>query len=243
MKSRGGIIGALALAAVALTGCVRLHVDQVIYEDASISMTMVMAVQDSFIEMSGETPEGMVAEMFGGDFESEMDELRARGVDVAADEYRHDGYSGIRMELGRTDQDTLNSLGSLEGTPVQGAAIVREGEFLVLSQLGDASLTEEFDEVLGNPLLGNSLDLRVTYTFPGPVVESSHGRVDGNTVTWDLTDFDFGKDVLIKAHATPQAGAAFPWVLVIAIAALLIAAAVAVVFVRRGREPLPPAAP
>lgn len=240
MMGRGGFVGALAIAALALTGCVRMHVDQVVYEDASISMTMVMAVQDSLIEMSGETPEAAVAEMLGGDFEAEMDALRAQGVDVTADEYRQDGYTGMRMVVGRTDQETLSSLGSLDGSPVQTGSVVREGEFLVISQPGDPSAAQEFEEAFSNPLVGNSIDLRVTYTFPGPVVESSHGRVDGNTVTWDLTDFDFAEDVLIRAHATPQAGGSFPWPLVIAIAALLAAAAVAVVFARRGREALPP---
>ena len=75
----------------------------------------------------------------------------------------------------------------------------------------------------------------MTFTFPGKIIESNGGKIDGNTVTYtDIDDFYTGIDI------TAESGG-FPWLIVIIIVVvlgflLLLVLAAIIFFVIRARR-------
>ncbi|MCL3777769.1 hypothetical protein H6X68_04040 [Actinomyces sp. 186855] len=97
---------------------------------------------------------------------------------------------------------------SAVGASPDGSAplVVRDGELYVvdLSALqglsgSDAAASD------GAPSLAGVVDARVTLTFPGAVVESGGGLVEGTSVTWSDADV-LSSGVSASGHASPGAG-------------------------------------
>src|SRR5690625_7846119 len=81
-----------------------------------------------------------------------------------------------------------------------------DGEFHLVMSGGDAAPVSESDlEVAGV----SDFEFRMSFTFPGSIIESSGGEVDGNTVTYtDVGEVSQGIDIRAEAGG-------FPWLIIV----------------------------
>src|SRR5699024_9861377 len=88
---------------------------------------------------------------------------------------------------------------------------------------------------LGSPMGDLDFDFRMTFTFPGAIIEASGGEVDGNSVTFtDVNEVTQGVDIRADASS-------FPWVIVVVAVLIigflfLVGLAAGVFCVRRARR-------
>ena len=88
---------------------------------------------------------------------------------------------------------------------------------------------------LGSPMGDLDFDFRMTFTFPGTIIEASGGEVDGNSVTFtDVNEVTQGVDIRADASS-------FPWVIVVVAVLIigflfLVVLAAVVFFVLRARR-------
>ncbi|MCT1655137.1 LppM family (lipo)protein [Brachybacterium muris] len=87
-----------------------------------------------------------------------------------------------------------------------------DGKLHVVMNFGDSGITEDELALIG----ADSIDFRASFTFPGEVLESKGGTIDGDTVTYtDPVEFSNGVDI------TAEAGGGFPWWIVVVAVLLL----------------------
>lgn len=248
MKTLARVVIA-SLTALALSGCMRLYANNTIYGDATVSGDVTFGFSDSFIALSGEDPDSFVSSMTESpDFAELEAQLAQVGSTLVIEDYREDGFTGFTMSISRTSIDQLNLLNAQSGGgPVE---VTREGDYLVYHQdgfeagvpTGDPSV----DALLEDPAIFDSIETLTTVTFPGDVISSSVGTIDGATVTYTLQDLLEGGDIDIKAWAVPHSSG-LPTVAIVCIGAglLLVGVAVAMAAAKRRREsePLDPITP
>ncbi|ARU51894.1 hypothetical protein CBR64_10760 [Cellulosimicrobium cellulans] len=145
-------------------------------EDDTFDGSVVMAFSDEVAQSLDMDPQEMWDQM-GSEMESEM-------PDGATQEpYAQDGYTGTKityadMPISQLDTGATDSI-----------SVTREGDEFVVS--GSMDMTgEEFNPDTGDATsdemsrqMMESLDIKISITFPGEVAESN-GEIDGNTVTW-----------------------------------------------------------
>ncbi|MDN5899087.1 MAG: hypothetical protein L0H74_03375 [Brachybacterium sp.] len=195
-----------------LAGCGKLHADLDIQDIDTINVSYDLAIDEEFTDGVYDTAEEMC---------SEMAEELSVGGEIAPDvePYEEDGQLGCLV----TGVMTRDNFGS-------DLSLTEEG--------GEYHLVLEGDETmdLEDPGMdGLDIDFRMTFTFPGKVIDSNGGEVDGNSVTYtDLNQMSQGVDIRADAGG-------FPWVIVIVVVLvlgfffLLLLAAVAF-FVIRSRK-------
>ena len=190
-------VGGLAVVSVLLlTGCVRVQMDVTLNEDDTASGTYVLAVQEGVGESIGAASDAdAVDELFGtvaGDLEG-----------ATATEYNQDGYVGTQVTFENQSFAELN----LDSDDLK---IVRDGDdYVVAGEVGGGETAE-----LGD--LPADAEMSLAITFPGPIAEAN-GVIEGNTVTWDLTD---APDKLYARGAASQGG--FPLLAWLGIAFVLL---------------------
>ena len=211
---------ALGVAALALTGCMRMQVNATIGEDDTVDGTVVMAMSDEILALVGDQADDLWAESgFEGD----------EGVTV--EDYAKDGYTGKQY--------------TFEGTPIDefsdaDMSITREGdEFVVAGNLDMTDVTSEGMEGMEDML--DSFDITVSFTFPGAVTESN-GDIKGNTVTWTPQPGE-ANPLEARASAIASGSSSAPIGLIIGIiaAVVVIGAVVAILLVNRRKATGAPA--
>ena len=258
-------IAAAAVASVALAGCIRLDTNITIAEDGTADATSVFAVNELLLELAaidaGTGDELNFDELLGdGGMVAGIEEAsEEQGLDVEIRDYDQDGYVGLEIAYEGIDPTDLAAQSASFGVTTE-QSLVREGDFFILTQGAfDASgldgLGGDFDGMDGGGFgdeLGGFGDLgdldptelfeiTLSVTFPGDVVESSMGRIEGNTVYIDGDELLSGEELYIKAGAV----APFDWtgllttvgiVLAVLVGLALIAAAVWFYAVRPMRQ-------
>ena len=200
---------------VALSGCVRMYADYVVYEDDTVDAEIIMAFEESFYEESGVDPSDISGDLLNDpELQAALDEYAAYGIDADMATYNQDGYVGFTMSLNRAAFDALiatNESTSESVSPgTEGGEFSREGDFFYYDQPA-AELDDADTAGLSPAALGSILDSRMTFTFPGDVVSSTHGEFDGRTVVVELTDLLDGRDFRIKASAIPGSSSESGW--------------------------------
>lgn len=184
-----------------LAGCGRLHADFEINDVDSIDLTLDFAVDSTYIESEYSSAEEMCSDM-----QTQEDTFG----EVTPEPYEEDGMWGCRA-AGVLERQDFGS----------GFELTEENGEYHLVMGSDATGTEGGDM----SMLESQVDFRVTFAFPGDVIESKGGTIDGNTVTYtSITEFSEGVDITAEADG-------FPWlivVLVVALLGLLLLAALAV---------------
>ncbi|MFF2832040.1 LppM family (lipo)protein [Cellulosimicrobium cellulans] len=145
-------------------------------EDDTFDGSVVMAFSDELAESANMDPQEMWDSM-GSEMESELPE------GATQEPYAQDGYTGTKITYADQPISQLSSAGA------DSISVTREGDEYVVS--GSMDMTgEEFNPDTGDATsdeltqqMMDSLDIKVSITFPGEVAESN-GEVDGNTVTW-----------------------------------------------------------
>ena len=169
-----------------LAGC-RFHADFEVKDVDTMHIAMDLGVDTMYI---GDTY-GSAAEMCEA-----MQEEEAIFGEVTPVPYEEDGMWGCRATgvLERADFGTDFQLSEEDGT----FHLVMGGGST------DAGMGSEMEA------LESEIDFRASFTFPGEVLESKGGTIDGNTVTYtSMSEFSNGVDI------RAEAGGSFPWVIVV----------------------------
>lgn len=204
--------GAAAVAVLALTGCVRTTVDTTIKSDDTFTQHSIIAFDDSVAAQVGDEA-GLDVANLREQLESapEFGELQERFPgQITVVDYDDGKLRGVEITLSDVPLEEFNTAAAQAGAGLTGGATLsRVDDTFVVEMV----LPEEagLDDLGVSPsqlqLLAGSLDIGVSYTFPGPVESTTAGVIDGHTVTLGLADIASGQDIRIVASA----GDSFNW--------------------------------
>ena len=196
-----------------LAGCGKFHADFDIQDADTINVSMDLGIDSSLMAGSFSSAEEMCADL---ESDSATDELVP-----TVEPYESDGMYGCNI----TGVITSDRFGS-------GLDLVEEGgEYHFTLDTAEAGMGD-----LADPSLQDyGFEFSMAFTFPGKIIESSGGQIDGSTVTFtDVTEISNGVDIRAEANG-------FPWVIVIIAVLvvgflLLLVLAAVVFFVVRSRR-------
>ncbi len=178
-------IGAFAVLALLLSGCVKLNMDLSINSDDTVSGTIQVGIQKELVELTGQS----------------IDDLLGTEVPLPSD------VPGVTVEpfddgefVGQQFDFESVPISEFAGTGAEEINISRSGDTYVVT--GTLDLSSGLSGATGLTGLGvsgaelfESADLSIAFTFPGDVIEAN-GQVDGNTVTYTPV---FGERLEINA--------------------------------------------
>lgn len=251
--SRIALIAVAALAAVTLTGCVKVHTESTFSDRDTVDQVITVAVDPDVLEQVGADPDDLTAKAFLENVPPEQSDR------IAIEDYVDGELEGVRIEArdltfdelasagealagaGDPDSESAGMAASLLGGVVE-TSVIRQGDhYVVTIPAADAPSPS----IPGFDLaqIGSFINFEAKFTFPGPVVSSTHGDVNGKTVTLEFEDIQSGEDITIRAVAN-EAIAWGPIIMwgVIALAVLVIVAgaiALGVLELRKRRPDLP----
>lgn len=175
-----------------LAGC-RLHADFEINSPEDVTTTIDMAMPKSLVESEFSSAAEMCESMRG----------QQPSIDDAVPEPYEEGDLWGCRATGVADSSDYNDSFRVSE---------EDGKLHVVVNFGDSGITEDDLALVG----AGSIDFRASFTFPGEVLESKGGTIDGNTVTYtDPVEFSNGVDI------TAQAEGGFPWWIVVVAVLLL----------------------
>lgn len=214
ISTRRRLAAALLLPFVmVLAGCGKFHAEFDVQSADTMNVSYDFALDEDLARSGFDTAQAMC--------DSLVEEISVAGElapDVEA--YEEGGQFGCLM-TGVMNGDNLPSDITLEEV---------DGEIhLSIAGLGSV------EDLSGPGVDISSFDFRTTFTFPGEVIESSGGQVEGSTVTYtDPQEFASGVDIRAEAGG-------FPWLIVVVVVVLLgglllLLLAVAAFFVIRARR-------
>jgi hypothetical protein len=211
---------AYATIALLLAGCVKVDMELEISPDNTVSGQAILAVEQSLVELSGQTADELFRDL----------DLSDLPEGATVEPYEGDGFVGQQVNF---DDVALSEFtgGETLGASGEELSITRVGdEFHVAGRL-DMSGTEFSGGQVPQQLL-DTFEIRIAITFPGPV-GSSTGSVEGNTVTWEPR---IGQNTEIRAVASAIPSGGSPWLLIALVAAgALILGAVLLLLLGRKR--------
>jgi hypothetical protein len=212
-------LGSLAIALL-LSGCFKVNMNLDVAADDTVSGTAVIAVDESLLELSGQSVDDLFADM-------DLSELPAGS---SAEPYREDGFVGQQVTFDSVPLSEFAGSGALSATG-EDLSIVREGDEFRVSGAFDMSGEEFTGTEVPQEFLEN-FEFTIAITFPGKVV-SATGDIDGNTVTWEPT---IGENTRIEAVASaiPSSSSPILLIVLVALGALVLGA---VVFFLTHRKP------
>ena len=212
-------MGALALS---LAGCFRVNMNVDVTPENTVSGTAVIAVDESLLELSGQSADQLFKDM-------DLSDLPAGAT---MDRYQEDGFVGQTITFDEvplaefTGNNTLSGAGGGSGDELN---IVRRGDEFHVTGAFDMSGPEFTGTEVPEQFL-ESFEFKISITFPGEV-KSATGAIDGNTVTWEPT---FGENTRVEAVASAIPSASSPLLMILLIAAgALILGAIAFMLTHR----------
>jgi len=169
---RAGLVTLLLLvAAVVLTGCIKVDLNLALHEDNTASGTVLFAVQDSVAQQLGTTPADLWAQV-----EGEITQDWPAGTQ--REPYASGGYTGTRLTI---PDAPLAEMDDVTGQPL---SIQRQGDEFFIS--GEMDLNQLALEEGAQQQWIEGMQAQISITCPGRVTETN-GTVTGNTVTWTPT--------------------------------------------------------
>ncbi|MGP9603601.1 MULTISPECIES: LppM family (lipo)protein [unclassified Brachybacterium] len=198
-----------------LAGCGKFHADFDIQDVDTINVNYDFAMDEEFAEGLYSS-----ADEFCTTFE---DRYTVAGETApSAEPYEENGQLGCRITGTMTSENFGGGFSLTEA----------DGEYHLVID-GSESVGQD----LNSPEMeGFEIDFRMTFTFPGKILESQGGQVDGNSVTFtDLNELAAGIDIRADASG-------FPWVIVVIVVLvlgfflLLLLAAIAFFVIRARRN-------
>ncbi len=217
------LLGCAAIALL-LAGCFKVNMDLEVSADDMVSGTAVIAVDESLLELSGQSVDDLFAEM----------DLSDLPEGSTAEPYEEDGFVGQRITIDAVPLSEFAGNETLSGGATgEDLSIVREGDEFHVTGGFDMS-GEEFTGTEVPQEFMDNFEFRISITFPGEVI-SSTGTVDGNTVTWEPK---IGQNTRIEAVASAIPSSSSPVLLIvlIAVGALVLGA---IVYFLTHRTPAP----
>lgn len=198
-----------------LAGCGRMYADFEVQDVDTIELNLDIGIDPQYLEGLYGSAEEMCTAM------QEDDGIYS---EVVPEPYEEEGLWGCRGSgvIERADF----------GSGIQLTA--DNGEFHLVMETGSAGFSG--DELSSYDTDFQQFDFRMSFAFPGDVIDSRGGEIDGDTVTYtSMSDISAGVDI------TAESGG-FPWLIVIVIVLvlgfflLLVLAAVAFFVIRARRN-------
>lgn len=186
-----------AVAALALSGCIKMDMDLGVQSDNTVDGTVIFGVSKQLAALPGFDAN----DLNSGPVES------PKAGHVTTKKYDDGTWVGTQMDF--TDVP-LSEFGASQAGDL---SITREGDEFKVSGSMDLSEDSSGEDPSGMDMaaLASSAEIRLRLTFPGEVV-SSNGTVDGNSVTWTPK---FGEKAEITAVAKATGGgSSMTWLLV-----------------------------
>ena len=223
--TRIGRVVAVGAVALLLTGCIKLDMDLDVSADDTVSGTVVFAFSKQLLELTGQSAD----ELFKGGATSLPSDVP--GTTTAP--YEDDQFVGQKITFDHVELSRFNTEGS-------DLTIEHVGdEFHVAGSMDlSGSSTGSTAGVGDISQFGSSAQISITLTFPGKVISSTTGEVDGNSVTW-TPKLGEKTDLTTVASAVPSDSFPWLWVLIGVGVLVLVGVLVVVLVSRRGK----PAAP
>lgn len=181
-----------------LSGCFKVDADFTVNSDETVDGTMIVAVEQEFLDMMGE---------LGGEDQGADDLVNPEDLPEGAEveEYDEDGYVGQKVTFeGITLEEMTSSMAEGQADTDEWS-LTHEGDEYVFEATFDMTAGEDEMDMSG---MMEGAEMSISMTFPGDVTESN-GEIDGNTVTWEPK---VGEANEMRAVAADQAG--FPVALV-----------------------------
>jgi hypothetical protein len=200
-----GRVLALGALALLLAGCFKVNMDVEVTPENTVSGTAVVAVDESLLQLSGQSADELFNDMNLSDLPS----------GATAEPYEEDGFVGQQITFDEISLEDFKGNDTLSGSSAGDALeIVRQGEEFHVTGAVDMSgeqftgteIPEEFLE---------SFEFRISITFPGEV-KSATGAIDGNTVTWEPK---VGENTRVEAVASAIPSTSSPLLMILLIAA------------------------
>ncbi|MGO2558343.1 LppM family (lipo)protein [Brachybacterium sp.] len=194
-----------------LAGCGKLHADFEITDADTVNAVFDIAVDTEFAEGLWDSAETFCSEMYS---ETLLDEDAP-----TVEPYEENGQLGCTISGVITSEDF-------------------DSDFNVTEEDGELHLVISGDESTSDLASAEDLgfDFRMTFTFPGKIIEANGGEIDGSSVTYSDADaLTTGIDIRADAGG-------FPWIIVIVVVLvlgflfLLLLAAVAFFVIRARRN-------
>lgn len=209
-----------ALAAVALTGCIKMDMDLTLDGDTA-SGSVIVAMDRSLLDMAGAEPEDML-----GDLRDEAD----LPEDATVEPYEDDDYIGQRLIF----ED--EPLSEFAGDEMSISYDPEAGRYEVIGSMDMTDMAGDSGDMpaeMADALL-ESFDIVISITFPGEVTEHN-GELSGNTVTWRPV---VGEVNEMRAVASEQDGLA-GWLIAVLVGLFVVIAAglVALLALRKRARP------
>lgn len=218
-------IGTLALL---LAGCFKVNMDVEISPDNMVSGSAIVAVDQSILELSGQSVDQLFADMDISDL--------PEGAAVEA--YEDGGFVGQEIIFDGVSLEEFQGSQTFSGSGEELSIERRGDEFHVSGRLDMSG--EEFTGGGQIPQqLLESFEFRISITFPGEV-RSATGEIDGNKVTWEPT---FGQDNPIQAVASAIPSESSPLLLILLIVVGAFVLGAVAFLLMRGRSPAPATVP
>ena len=178
MPQRLAMASVFAVAMLMVTGCMRLNMAIDLLENNQASAQVDMAFQDEAVRALGYEPDDLWAE-------AERDLSAQLPLGATIERYPEPGWTGSRIHI---PASPFSGLGAFQEAGISDIEVTRQGDYYVFSSVsGLADDVEGFATEI--PAGAGEMDLTLTLTCPGDVVESN-GVITGNQVVWDLTQFN-----------------------------------------------------
>ncbi|WP_297084393.1 LppM family (lipo)protein [uncultured Demequina sp.] len=210
----------LAVAAasmVLLTGCVRSTVETTFTDGGTFSQHSVIAFDLDAVEsfagsqdlpLDGlEGSDGLGGLLDGVDSSEALQDLEARYPgQITVEDFAEGDLTGVEITATDLPVDEFNEAAELaSGIGASASVQLTEDQYVVTMtppeglDLRAAGVTDA-----NLRLIESSVDVAVTYTFPGLVESATAGEVDGRSVELGLADLASGREIVVVAGASDQ---------------------------------------
>lgn len=185
------VLGSLLLLVLS-TGCLRFDMALVVSPENTLTGEVVVAVDAQLLDhpaFAGSEPPPT------DDFFPDVEE----GL-ISSEPFDDGEWVGTKYVLTDVPLDTLDE--GVTGEDTTAFELRRVDDYFVLQGALDFEIAANELEGLPVGVLTSGLELRLSITFPGPVLQSN-GEVIGQTVTWELRP-DAVNDLVAVASARPD---------------------------------------
>ena len=221
------IVGGVAIAALALTGCIKVDADVTVNSDATGSGTFALELQKEAAQFLG------ISDL--ASFESQLNEGDLAGGGIG----EFDSCESSESDTGFVYTCTFTDLAFTD--PEDGPwTITKEGDLLTFRMQSNAADTGATEDAATADLLGDTSmgSINVDVTFPGPITSVTGA---GATKTSDTTATVSGSlteniDATITAESSSSGGIAALLIVLITAAVLVLIVVVAVLLIVRRRK-------
>ena len=229
---RIAILALVLVAALLLSGCMKMHINVVWNEDNSATITMTYGIQKSAIEMMGASEDEVR--------DSLREDMVPDDASITFRDYSDAEYVGVTgtIEIADITKDSVDSLDTLRFRSEENG---KKTTYTVSGRFNGSDMAGDEDSLDSAGISLDSIDMQITIEMPGKVTSHNATEAKGNVLTWVL---DPTGTTSIQAESEAGGGSMLLWIILIALIVILlgIAGTILVLMKKKKAEGQPPAA-